>query len=111
MGFRELNGLRPRDREPVEKLLNPLELRAVAAAHEEFHRNNPWNSKSLDSGLFEPFLRRFCSSKTVDQNIGVNEDHLRRPLPSFRAELARKLNAVYDVRSITPHSKAIGLLE
>ena len=47
------------------------------------------------------------SSQTVDQNVGIQEHHLRWPLPAQIAETAGEFGGVAEIGPFGPHPKEL----
>ena len=82
-----------------------LNIDLVPATDEELHRRNARNGQIFGWSPPNPLFGGISSSKTIDQNVGVNEDHLSRSFPAFRTYVPGELDAANNVRAVAPHSE------
>src|SRR5262249_190731 len=73
--------------------LDPLDVAVVAAADEQLHGHDVGNVELLARCSSKPFFRGGQPSQAINQNIGVDENHLRRPLPAGGSQVTGELDA------------------
>ncbi len=95
----------PKNRKRAQEFLKMLHLASIPAADKELHGDDTRNAKSLCRGVFVPTFGGSGSSKTIDQNVGVDKDHLGGAFPALDTQTASELDAIDDVGAVSPHSK------
>lgn len=108
---RELGGVRPKKGKGRQEFLNSLLLRLVATTNQQFHRDDGWYAEDLCSCTLQPCSRGGHTTKTIDQDVGIEQQHLGGTLPSFGAQMPRELNAISDIGPVGPHSEELGFHE
>ena len=71
----------------------------------------PGMPKASVAALSSHVLAAGCTSKAIDQNVGIEQQHLGGTLPSLSAHIPRELGAISDVGPVSPHSEEFGFCE
>jgi hypothetical protein len=78
----------------------------VLTAHHEFHRGDSWHDEWLAGVLFKPRAGLGQAAQAINQSAHPYRGRSSyRATPRFRAQMARKLDAIANVGAILPHSK------
>src|SRR6185295_13525405 len=72
---RKLRCVRPSHIEQTEELLYLLQIGLIPAPHEEFHGHHARNREGVFMKSIQPRLCRGGTSKALDQNVGIDENH------------------------------------
>jgi hypothetical protein len=83
--------------------LDLILLAPIAATGYQLHRHDARHAKFLALRRRKPIMRGGLPPQLLDQNTGIQEEHLYGAVPGGLAEMTGKQGAVPDIGAIRPN--------